>query len=79
MDLSSKAKNKQGIATLKAKLIEVALSHPKIGIGKVTVPGDFMVILQEMEKIKVSSPYITWKDYIALFSPGNHWFNLDLK
>lgn len=58
---SSKTK---GLTSLQAKLIDIAQSHPKIGVGRVQVPHKF-VILQELLKAD-ESPYIQWRSYVKL-------------
>ena len=50
---------------LREKLIDIALHHPKIGIGQVLVPRTFSLLQHELLKIKEKS-YLRWLDYVAL-------------
>lgn len=56
----------RGISDLKAKLLEIALNHPKIGIGKVQVPRTFVMMQKELEERKEESPYLRWAEYVSL-------------
>lgn len=57
---------KNGLSELKARLIDIAFCHPKIGIGKVEVPRDFVVLQNELESINALTPYLYWQEYVAL-------------
>jgi hypothetical protein len=58
--------NKTKLMQLKDKLVELALNHPKIGVGQVRVPCIIGTIQQELEKLKKNTPYLVWSDYTTL-------------
>ena len=54
---------------LKKKLIEVATSHPRIGVGKVVVPQSLLMMQRELEEKRESNTrYLRWGEYVALAS-----------
>lgn len=56
-----------GLSSLKTKLLEIGLSHPKIGIGSVQVPCEFVTLQKELELIKYKTPFLTWQSYSNSF------------
>lgn len=59
---------KGGLSQLKKELINLALSHPKIGVGKVMVPKSFDMISYTLEKMSKEHPFIKWSVFSALGS-----------
>lgn len=57
---------KGGLHELKARLLEIAHSHPKIAVGKILVPIDLVSVQKELDAIKQKSPYMAWQDYALL-------------
>lgn len=58
----------ESLPTLKAALLEIALSHPKIGVGKVQVPQALVILQKEIDAIKHNTPFLLWENYVNLFS-----------
>jgi hypothetical protein len=44
--------DKGSLTELKNKLVEIALYHPKIGVGNVIVPATFVALQKELESQK---------------------------
>lgn len=51
---------------LKNKLLDIALSHPKIGVGNVSVPTSFVMMQNELQGLKEKSPYLYWQKYAEI-------------
>jgi len=52
------------IQGLRDKLVEVAATHPKIGIGKVEVPRSFAMLQHELqERRHKGKQYLSWNSY----------------
>jgi hypothetical protein len=58
--------DKGTLLEIKEKLLEIALEHPKIGVGKVMVPSSFMLLKYELEEQKVYRHYFSWPEYVSL-------------
>ncbi len=56
-------KGGSGQFELKSKLIDLALSHKKIGVGNVRVPKGFANLQDALQIQKQKSPYLYWKNY----------------
>lgn len=56
----------RGLSELKAELLEIAISHPRIGIGKVKVPLNFKTLQTEVERRKSSNSYLKWQEFVNL-------------
>jgi hypothetical protein len=54
---------KGSLEELSNKIVDIALNHPKIGVGNVLVPKSVELLQIELEKLKNSSPYLKWQDY----------------
>jgi hypothetical protein len=52
------------VEALKAKMIDVALNHHGIGIGKVLVPKSFAMLQEELRGL--NAKYLKWDEYAAL-------------
>ncbi len=59
-------KGGSGQYELKCKLLDLALSHEKIGVGNVQVPKSFSCLQDKLQIRKQKSPYIHWKKYEEL-------------
>lgn len=56
-----------GMAKLKDKLLDIALHHPKIGIGKVLVPETFVQLKHSLDNVRQNQrPFISWMEYSYL-------------
>lgn len=44
-------------------LVDLALNHPKIGIGQVKVPQSFSLMQQVLEAQQSKVPYMKWCEY----------------
>jgi hypothetical protein len=51
---------------LREVLVDIALNHPKIGIGHVQVPKSLDALLSALQQLK-DKPYIKWNEYSTLF------------
>lgn len=49
---------------MRQKLVDLALNHPKIGIGQVKVPKHFVMLQAEMAERKADTPYLKWNQYL---------------
>ena len=61
-------KKQDGISELKAKVVEVALQHPKIGLGKVSINQTFTLMQAKIKEQKSFTPYLWWQDYLTMAS-----------
>jgi hypothetical protein len=59
---------KGGLSELQTKLLDLALNHPRIGIGHTKVPRSFSMLQVELEERKRQTPYLKWNEYTALAS-----------
>jgi hypothetical protein len=64
----------KGIQEVKNALLEIAHSHPKIGIGKVKIPKSMLLIQDIIRDKRKTEPYLTWSDYTALHASGTGIF-----
>ncbi len=64
VDLSEKRGTGQN--ALKSKLIDTALNHPVLGINKVKVPRNFVLLCNELANLKKSTPFIYWREYFQI-------------
>ena len=53
---------------LRERLVDLALNHPKIGIGRVLVPQALQSIMLKLQQVK-GELYMNWTKYSALFTP----------
>ncbi len=61
-----------GQSELKNKLLDIALSHPKIGVGNVSVPTSFVMMQNELQRLKEKVPYLYWQKFTEIAdSVGN--------
>lgn len=60
--------DKGGFAQLKEKLLDLALNHPRIGVGQVQVPAPLVLALKELKQIKSKEPYINWAKFSSIAS-----------
>jgi hypothetical protein len=58
--------DKGGLAELRDKLMDLVLSHPRVGVGQVLVPRSFVLMQRELEDVKHKTPYLRWSEYCAL-------------
>ncbi len=64
VDLSEKGG--AGQFELKNKLYQLALSHDKIGVGRVHVPRSFVVLQNELQELRQKHPYLYWQNYAEI-------------
>ena len=57
---------KGGLSDLQAKLLDLALKHPKIGIELTQVPRSFNMLQKELEERKSVTPFMKWSSYATL-------------
>lgn len=73
------SKKNDGISDLKAKIGEISLQHPKIGMGKVSITQTFTVIQSKIKEQKAFTPYLWWQDYLTMAANlGMAFFSLFL-
>ena len=65
--ISLAGSDKAALNELKNKLIDLALNHPKIGMGHVRVPESISSLLNEFNTLKKQVAYLRWADYRALY------------
>jgi hypothetical protein len=58
----------KALQEVKQVLKDLALSHPKIGIGRVKVPKNMMIVQDIITEKRRAEPYLMWHDYVALCS-----------
>jgi hypothetical protein len=58
--------DKGGLAELRDKLMDLVLSHPRVGVGQVQVPRSFVLMQRELEDVRLKTPYLRWSEYCAL-------------
>jgi hypothetical protein len=49
-------------------MLDLALNHPRIGIGQAYVPRSFSMLQAELEEHKLQTPHLKWNEYAALAS-----------
>ncbi len=52
-----------GLSEIRTKLLTLALSHPKIGVGRISVPRSFVMLQTELQELKKTAPYYYWQKY----------------
>ena len=57
---------KVGLADLRAKLIDLALHHPKLGIFQAKVPQSLVLMRSQLEERKSQKLYLKWSEYAEL-------------
>ena len=57
---------------LKEMLVDLALNHHSIGIGKVMVPAIMQILTKTLQKLGTQNPYIQWQKYCQLFNFDIH-------
>ncbi len=73
--VSLNGKGGMGQSEIKTKLLELALSHPKIGIGNVSVPRSFVMLQRELQELKATTPYLYWQKYSEIAESIGILFN----
>lgn len=54
------------MSKFKERLVDLAMNHPKIGIGLVRVPRSFSMMQKEIEERRINTPYLRWREYSDL-------------
>lgn len=55
-----------GLHMLKDKIKEIAITHPKLGIGNVVVPSFLVLLKEKLGEIQQEKKYMSWQDYKEL-------------
>lgn len=57
------------VSSLISKLLEIALLHPRIGVGRLTVPYSFVKLKKKLEEIKQrNTQYLPWGEYLNMIA-----------
>ena len=57
-----------GIPGFKKALLDLALSHPSLGIGKAKVPVSLLKIQEKLQELKTQKHYLLEQEYQQLCS-----------